>query len=693
MTTPIDSARPITKLKKYSYPHLMIFFDTESYIEILKNKERHTLRLGVAIFVWCDYQNEEIIILNREVYYYKTSTEFWNYVETKTKKNNILYIYAHNAKYDSLNVNIIDELKRLGYDLPFPTINNAFIISAKKGKKKIKVVDTFNYARTSVKSMGEKLGIEKISLEEYRIKNKDIDFNNIPEKILYPYCEQDVMIIEKFMIKLIEFLYVNKLGSLKFTTASIALDIYRHSFITEPIYYHKDLDILKVEREAYRGGIVECFYLKRLPKDDYYLLDINSMYVNVMAHSLLPTFPILYNKKPELSDLYNACENNYIIADVLMCAADNNGKYALAHNDKLIFPIGEFRITLHSPEIKQAIKENAILKCFSYIVYHMEKCLSAYALYFSELKKNSTNKTDYDFAKLLGNGLYGKFGMQKYLTDVFKFDLFWVDDSQQKYKDKSIEKISDKRKQELDGIENEQHYQVTNNGIYLKWGSDYIRTYTDKFTPVPRTNIALAGAVTAYSRILLSSYIEICGREHIYYSDTDSLVVDKIGYDRLKDYIDDKELGKLKCEFIFNSGTIRAPKNYTFAIKQQLHINGLDGISTKLKRRINSNILTLEHKSIIVYNKNKEKYERRDRSKGIPTGAVLNDGKYEYWRFTTYKEWIRSGGELKGRIKVSRKNTLEYTKGNDSGRGRTTPFIMNYQLNKDTGKWENMIMS
>lgn len=689
MTTPIDSCKPITPLKGFKYPYSFITFDTESYIinedgtlvegeqniEDIESYETHKLRLGVCIF---NHLNKDLTVQYNEVFYFRTSIEFWDYVERKNRVYNNLFIYAHNAKYDTLNVNIIDELNRLGYDTPFPTINNAFIINSKKGKKRLHIVDTFNYAKTSVEKMGEKLGIEKIKLGE---KGK-IDFNAVDDKTLFKYCEQDVRIVEQWLISFFRFLYNNgdSLGSVKYTAASTSLDVYRHKFIEGTIYYHRNDNILRVERAAYRGGIVECFKLGKLKKQKYYLLDINSMYVNVMSKELLPVFPILYIEKLSIEELKDYIQNNYCVADVLLCVENNYGKFGLKYEGKLIFPVGEYRVTLHQQEIISALKEGYITNVFLCVLYHTEKALSKYANYFSELKKKANNKTDYDLAKLFGNGLYGKFGMRKYITRKAKLNNLF--DLEYEGEDKEIQdeiKISDKSKEELKS--SFKPTIMSDAGIFYYWNGEYILSSTDDFIHVPRTNVALAGSVTAYARILLSKYIEICGYKNIYYSDTDSMLVNEDGYRNLLEFIDDKELGYLKVEFVFNGGNIKAPKNYTFVEKRKLKIKI---IKKKIKLDFNK-ILTKLKKSIIL--------KRRDRSKGIPLGSVNHNGTYEYMRFTTFKEFLKSGGELKGRIKAKRKNSLIYTKGDSDNQdkyGNTKPYMMQY-ICKDE-KWTNKII-
>lgn len=698
------TCKPISKLKELNYPLEIITFDTESTIhhEDKSINEYHSLRLGVAIYNKLDSECKTVY---REVYYFRTSTEFWNYVETKTSRVRTLYIYAHNAKYDTLNVDVINELNRLEYEIPYPTINNAFIISAKKNKKKIKIVDTFNYVKKSVASIGEKLGIKKLS----------VDFNNVEDKELFEYCENDTHIVEEFMLQLIRFLFNNKLGSLKFTTASTAMDIYRHSFITEPIYYHRNLNILKLERDSYRGGIVECFYLGRMKRGEYYLLDINSMYVNVMSKYKLPTYPIMRIVDNEehpinFNDFVESSKNNYLIADVLIVCDINVGLYGLKYDGKLIFPTGEFRVSLHQGELEIALKHGHIKAVYEYIIYHAEYCARDYANYFSNLKINATNEVDRDFAKLLGNGWYGKLAMMKYLTDSINLMGFFSDEELKDNGKSEYKLVGDKRLQSnirthdnsrndnrrymedekkitisnnMKGRIIKQHFLpasiTTNNGDYFNWNGDYIRQYRTGLVPVPRTNVALSGAVTTYARLLLNHYISICGEGNVYYTDTDSLTVNKLGYERLKMYIDDKELGKLKCELQFNSGTINAPKNYTFSVKKKIQLKSIQSIN----RNFNADGLILEQKSIIL--------KRRDRSKGIPTSAINDNGTFYYWRFTTFKEFLKSDGELKGRIYIHRKNSLDYNKGIEQNNGFTLPYELEYSYDEELKCLKNKI--
>lgn len=619
--------RKIRKIHKIEQPKNFVFFDTESYLEPEENRENHTLKLGVCIFVKLNDDCQEIM---REVYYFRTANEFWDYIEKRCiYPGNITWIIAHNIKYDLANVDVIEHLPKRGWELPYPVIKNAFIMSAKKGRKQLKIIDTFNFYRGKVSSLGDKLGIPKMS----------INFETCTDQELFTYCENDVMIIEKFVISFIKFLNDNNLGSFKTTLASTAMNVFRHSFMNIPIYTHTSNDLLKDERLAYKGGRVECFYIGKLPKQNYYLVDINSMYPFMMREKMLPVEYDFTLHNPSISVLQEVMKTHYVIGELRIDNENKYGVYGIKHEGKLIFPTGEFNAFLQHPEIEYAERNGHIRHIYTIHTYHQDKALSDYANYFYEMKRKAKNPVDREIAKILCNSLYGKFGMRKYITETTQ----WYGDNEKK---------------------TGTYHSVIDGKVitYHIWFGQLVHSYSVDDQHVTNTNIALAGAITAYARMYLLEMIENAGLDHVYYCDTDSLLVDKAGYDRLLSYIHEDELGKLKLEGEFNNAIIYAPKNYKMYRTPTIHkFNTLHGKRSfsPIKNRL------------YIHNK-------KTRSKGIPLTAVENDdGSYDFWRFTTFLDYLKSEDGFRGRIRVVKNNRLEYDKGNvDLDTGKVTPYRM-----------------
>jgi len=74
----------------------------------------------------------------------------------------------------------------------------------------------------------------------------------------------------------------------------------------------------------------------------------------------------------------------------------------------------------------------------------------------------------------------------------------------------------------------------------------------------------IASYVTSFARLKLWNAIDLAGRDNCYYCDTDSLVINSAGYERVKHLMDPDKLGWWKLESIFKSLVLNGPKDYIF---------------------------------------------------------------------------------------------------------------------------------
>ena len=579
-------------MNEHNYPRSLLFFDGETWIHEGDKKELHTLRLGVCIYVDLD-KNQKV--LNREIFHFYTADEFWMYVELKAKENRKLWLYAHNIKYDLASVSVLENTKKYGWKTGFPIMENAFIMSSKKGKKKLQYVDTHNYLKTSLEAIGKKVGLPKMDKP---------DFKSVDDSYLKQYCQRDVEVIEKFILDFIRFLADNKLGSLKYTMASTAFNSYRTRFMTKEIYHYstfkghiqENIPMHTLERNAYKGGRVDCFFIGE-KHGDFYNLDVNSMYPYVMSNISMPIKPIAFSDDINIHDLKLIMLNRYVIAEVTYLENNIHGRIALKHNDMLEFPSGLIRNTVHHSELQYMLDHKIIKEIHQVIVYERTNIFKDYVDFFYELKKNATNESEREMSKLFLNSLYGRFGMRYYSSETpipypdepENGSVMWDDSTGKKQ-------------------------------LYYWWDGHLCKSNQSDYIPVKNTNLAIAGCVTSEARMLLLKYIEICGYENLYYVDTDSVICNRKGYENLKDYLNDKELGFLKLEKQANYLKINAPKDYIFGDKI--------------------------------------------RSKGVPMDSTTNlDGTFSYWIFSTFKQHIKSNGKFLGRQRIDKKNSYTYNKG------------------------------
>ncbi|GAH14100.1 unnamed protein product, partial [marine sediment metagenome] len=113
-----------------------------------------------------------------------------------------------------------------------------------------------------------------------------VDYKTCSKKELSIACRNHTLIeLENFKL-FIRFLEGNKVARLCYTRGSTAMAAFLLSHYTTKIYIHNNKQAIDLERKSYKGGRVECFYLGDLHNENYYLLDVNSLYPFVMRNNL-----------------------------------------------------------------------------------------------------------------------------------------------------------------------------------------------------------------------------------------------------------------------------------------------------------------------------------------------------------------------------------------------------------------------
>lgn len=527
------SRRPhkLKENKRNSVPRYIIAIDTETYQEqIEEDTFLHKLKLGWAIYKDLQTQKEEY-------FYFEKVQEFWEWLKSKLYNKKHYYIFAHNFDFD---FQVIEGWKYLSEYLKaeikkFIVDSNRFYIKAKvplsndfKQYASLSFISTTNYTNYPLKKLGKILGLEKM----------EIEFDSADKEYLKEYCKRDTEIVLKFVEYLIKFIKEHNLGNFKPTIASQAFTAFRHRFMKKPIYIHSNREAQILERMSYRGGRTEAWFIGKV-KETIYKLDINSMYPYVMRNFTYPTklVRVLHDISPEYLDIL--MRDFLVIAEVYI---EVTKPVIGVKKEKLIFPVGRFWAILTNPELNLVKKYGKILKVRRVAIYEHDYIFREYVDYFYNLRlkfKEEGNEVMQYFAKIMLNSLYGKFGQKnehfrkiKSLKSDHWEILKFYDADEQRWK----------------------YIQVRAGEVYVKDG--YIES--------ENSFVAIASYVTAYARCYLWELIEKAGEENVYYMDTDSLFVTQKGYENLKEYINDKELGKLKLEGVSDNVIIKNVKDYIF---------------------------------------------------------------------------------------------------------------------------------
>lgn len=508
-----------------SFPSTIIYLDCETrYIEG-KREQMHTLRLGVAIkqrYVK-GYPKGKA-----DTFVFYTAKQFWDWVERFCYPKRTIWLVAHNFGFDIGAIDGFKELVKRGWTARFWAFApQLFLLSVYKKSSKLQLVDSLGYMRKSLKVIGKKVGLEKLTMPSQ---------DDTTDKWL-TYCIRDVEVLKQAFESFMHFVADNNLGRFSFTGPGQALAAYRHRFMSERLILHRVPALIETERASYHGGRTEAFYIGTVPQSPIYYLDVISMYGSVMKDEYYPCELLGRVRNPTRSEVKQALQRVEVLAT---CEVDLPEPALPYIGERLTFPIGRFSTVLAGPEFRYCYERGYVKSVSEIICYRRGQPFREYVDYFWDLKKRAKeegNETMEWLSKLFQNAFYGKWGQRNPTYEVRK-----ANHGEPIGMQIVISSIDGRRGSRL----------CMGGKIWIKTG--------EKLTS--HTSYPLASWITSAARVKLWKLASRAGREHVYYCDTDSLFVDQTGYDRLSSYIQPGVLGKLEVKQVVKELTIHGAKDY-----------------------------------------------------------------------------------------------------------------------------------
>ena len=510
-----------------SKPVCHLFVDIECKVEQDREPvQAHSLWFGWACY-WRRRPERETDTIQH--HRFTTIDEFWQMALSYVQPNKPLYLVSHNTSYDFGILKIFEHLTAAGFEMYSPYIGGLTVIMRfRRGNEKIILLDNCNFFTGSLGSLGAAIGFDKMDVDPLTATEAEAD----------PYCKRDVDILVKLWQEYYEFLDIHDLGSWGSTVPSQAFRAYRHRFMPHKIVIHADFDALELEREAYHGGRTSVFWTGKSHGQQFYKVDVNSMYPYVMTKHEFPCQFYGLRDHLTLDGVRKKMRRFQVIARVTINT--DVPVYPVMLNKHLVHPVGRFDTVLTTPEVEFALARGHLERVHTVALYEHAELFSQYVDFFYRLKskyRESANKPFYLMSKLYLNALYGKFGQKSETWELFDDPPPEIKEARMYYNARTKET-----------------WRLYRFGDQV-WKA---RSSGESNNSFP----AIAAHVTAYARLYLWKLIMKAGREHVYYTDTDSLIVDKSGLVALDGVLDDTTLGALKIEEQTDDLEIVCPKHY-----------------------------------------------------------------------------------------------------------------------------------
>lgn len=225
----------------------------------------------------------------------------------------------------------------------------------------------------------------------------------------------------------------------------------------------------------------------------------------------------------------------------------------LRYEKKLYFPYGKWIGFYTSVELKTALKNGYEIEPIDSIFWlKKRKIFDEFVTDFYKLKENSTGSKK-QIAKLILNSSYGKFAQKRQQKVILS--------SKEGFKKE--EKIRE--------------YEILGDNLFFAKNKT---SYSNRLI-----NPIYSIFITAYSRLYMFELMKQIGFDHIYYTDTDSIIADVPIPDNL---IDNKKLGLLKVEDYIKEAIFLSTKLYAYKTEDDIILKAR-GLIKSIKDKLNYN--------------------------------------------------------------------------------------------------------
>lgn len=438
---------------------------------------------------------------------------------------------------------------------------------------KHKLIDTTSIFKSSIKSLGEVVGIAKgmgevetplvAKYDEFTWTEATRD-SFIPKYITHQqtlaeaikvnrwdeYALYDVKILAEVIR---QFKIINKIENHKTTIASIAYSelLQNEEYANVVKSYDSKAEHIKnlnrIARDAYKGGIswTNPEYANQLMKTKGFHLDYTSMYPSIYMQS---------SKYPLPCNTHTGRKTNLHITRFknLKCTCKPDKFPLLKQRSTVISENGqaylhEFHgdITLTSMEVEYMLSNytnisyDKATRIYYETNYPLMNALREHGEKWFEIKNHPKTASDRLYAKMMLNTVYGYLGF--YDKEIKLYEYHFNSDT------KVVEKT------------------LTGTSV----------------TGINTAEVPAAAFITAYGRVKLANDINMFGIENVVCCDTDSLFL--IHYESLDNFQIGEDLGLLKLEHEFDEIISIKPKTYCIAKDGKVAAQALAGSNYQFK--------------------------------------------------------------------------------------------------------------
>lgn len=506
-------------------PGRWVSFDTESYT-LHKGKERSQFwRVGAAVrwregLKGGDYAERE---------YFSTPEKLWQWVTDFCRPGERTVVTCHNLGYDVRISEVMTILPTLGWRLEWCNLaSNVSSMTWRSNRGTLVFSDLFTWLPMRLEDIGDLVGVPKLMMPASRAK---IDQWRT-------YCLQDAEIVYRAVSQIVRFIKSQNLGNWQPTGAGMSYATWRHKFMTHRVLVHDDESALDAERKGMHTGRAEAWRHGEITGETWVEVDLKQAYTQIAAAYDLPTKLKWHNGPITLHQYSELRERFAILARVDVRTAVPS--VPTHHGEREIWPCGEFSSWLWDAELDGLLDEAERVDIRECYVYTREPILSEWAhwvLRLQGLPDEVVPPVVKKWVKHSGRTLIGRIALRTSQWAV------WGGNPE--------------------GRAGISHMVDMETGKVSRMMHAGDRTFVEEEKREGRDSLPqVTGYIMAVCRRWLWEAMKIAGFDNIAHVDTDSLIVNVAGLEKLyKSY--GEGFGKLwQIKATYDSMTVYGPRNY-----------------------------------------------------------------------------------------------------------------------------------
>lgn len=474
-----------------------VFFDTEATTHYANGIQTQRWQLGCARYLDTDSRRSEPVMFDED---YVDPQELWRVVGEFTRPKTRTIVWAHNLAYDLRISRALEILPRMGWTLT--AINLDGVSAWAKwtfDSRTLVMADFTSWVSVPLSRIGGWLNIEQ---EPLPLKPDDIPG-------MFKRCRQDVVILQSAVSQTLKWLEDNDLGPLQITGAGQSWAAFRRRFMTHKILVHDDQVARAAERRSIWTGRTETWRHGKYDTFPTWEFDLARAYATIARDTELPTVHVGSLPHMSVDNFRKWSASRRILSEVTVTTSQP--LVPTSHDDRILFPVGTFRTTLWDCEIHLLLAHGAAVHLGISFVYTREPCLSAWAswvLSAIDPENPTVGPLQARILKQWSRALVGRFALQY-----------------RSWEDAGTSDVPELLLTRVVGPGEVKGAQLFHVGHAIKELGGMAETEN----ALPQ----LTGYITSMCRVRLWELMEVAGLENVFYTDTDSLIVNAEGRENL----------------------------------------------------------------------------------------------------------------------------------------------------------------